>query len=320
MADCNTLDVIVAICTLAIKIQASGQQIKYFQTTQLCCGLPEALKIPLHSNIHRGTALKMLDQANKLCQDSNCIQQYFSSEKQPTLWHALPALEELQSAWRGNMTVQILHPYYKLAYIKHTWGGPEEQVEEIEAGNPDVKDWQDKAKKIVERMMAQYYKNWLSPPTPLNINGSCGNLDEAPLTRLLSEFNKLQETLLTDDADEGWASKLQCYLGVEFCNANMVLYYPTFTGSCAIVPNSGTDCSQHTALSGIICSMFCGIEELVIMKSAWGPKLYDMAAWNFSQVEEEDIFDFEDMLIENVNSSAWDAELAIAEGGIEFSW
>ena len=32
-------------------------------------------------------------------QDSNCIQQYFSSEKQPTLWRALPALEELQTAW-----------------------------------------------------------------------------------------------------------------------------------------------------------------------------------------------------------------------------
>ena len=28
-------------------------------------------------------------------QDSNRIQQYFSSEKEPTLWHALPALEEL---------------------------------------------------------------------------------------------------------------------------------------------------------------------------------------------------------------------------------
>src|SRR5882762_11045833 len=31
--------------------------------------------------------------------DSNQIQQHFSSEKQPTLWRALPALEELQSTW-----------------------------------------------------------------------------------------------------------------------------------------------------------------------------------------------------------------------------
>jgi hypothetical protein len=44
----------------------------------------------------------------------------------------------------------VLHPYYKLAYIKLTWGGPEEKAEEIAAGNPDAKDWQDEAKKIVE--------------------------------------------------------------------------------------------------------------------------------------------------------------------------
>lgn len=170
---------------IATQIQASGQRIEYFHSTQLRCGLPEALKIPLHSNIRWGTAYKMLDQANKLrqvsivfsaiiyganwfnslshyswpqrmsctvllqpydaiinlwsiyhgmhsrwlseigfkwlmhaiyweyatfsCfaymlnwltyQDSNRIQQYFSSEKQPTLWRALPALEELQSMW-----------------------------------------------------------------------------------------------------------------------------------------------------------------------------------------------------------------------------
>ncbi|KIK04409.1 hypothetical protein K443DRAFT_93276, partial [Laccaria amethystina LaAM-08-1] len=47
----SSFDVIVAIRTLAIKIQASGQQIEFFQSTQLSCGLPEAVKIPLHSNI-----------------------------------------------------------------------------------------------------------------------------------------------------------------------------------------------------------------------------------------------------------------------------
>ena len=35
-------------------------------------------------------------------------------------------------------------------------------------------------------------------------------------------------------------------------------------------------------------------KELVIMKSAWGPDLYDMAAWNDSQVEEVNFFDFEE--------------------------
>src|ERR1700678_2716157 len=168
-------------------IQASGQRIEYFESTQLHCGLEEALKIPLHCNIRWGTAYKMLEQSHKLrqasiltifslfrvltsrceqrialflasademygpittlrrdnriskhiprsafkltdldwtrvvdardilgvsivnftyifhsfifIQDSNRIQEYFSSEKQPTLWRALPALEELQTAW-----------------------------------------------------------------------------------------------------------------------------------------------------------------------------------------------------------------------------
>jgi len=83
----GSLDVIAAIRTLAIKvrifvslklhvlshniymqIQASGQHIEYFHSTQIRCGVPEALKIPLHSNIRWGTAFKMLDQANKLRQ------------------------------------------------------------------------------------------------------------------------------------------------------------------------------------------------------------------------------------------------------------
>ena len=35
-------------------------------------------------------------------QDSNDVQQYFSSEQLPTLWHALPALKELQMAWEAK--------------------------------------------------------------------------------------------------------------------------------------------------------------------------------------------------------------------------
>jgi hypothetical protein len=50
----------------------------------------------------------------------------------------------------NNNPSEVLHPYYKLAYIKLAWGGPEEQAVEIEAGNPNAKDWQDEARKIVE--------------------------------------------------------------------------------------------------------------------------------------------------------------------------
>ena len=56
-----------------------------------------------------------------------------------------------------NETFEVLHPYYKLAYIKVSWGGPDEQAAGIEAGNPDVKDWQDEARKIVEKTVSYSY-------------------------------------------------------------------------------------------------------------------------------------------------------------------
>jgi len=60
-------------------------------------------------------------------------------------------------------------------------------------------------------------------------------------------------------------------------------------------------------------------EELVIMKSAWGPDLYDMAAWNASQVEEVDGFDFMELLLDDVDCLAWDRELVmpVEHGGDE---
>ncbi|KAG0696745.1 hypothetical protein DFH29DRAFT_1004341 [Suillus ampliporus] len=147
----NSLDVVAAVRTIAIKIQCSGQRIDYFETLQKNCGLENTLKIPLHSNVRWGTVDGMLRCAytlrqvinifistadelfgpvtvirhngrlvknipwtaftfknadwecvNDACEiiaDANNIQQYFSSETQPTLWHTIPAIEELQTAW-----------------------------------------------------------------------------------------------------------------------------------------------------------------------------------------------------------------------------
>lgn len=44
----------------------------------------------------------------------------------------------------------VLHPYFKLAYIKLAWGGAEEQAAERRKGNRLAKNWQDKAQKILE--------------------------------------------------------------------------------------------------------------------------------------------------------------------------
>ena len=47
----DSLDVVTAIRTLAIKIQASGQCVAYFERLQKECGIGIPLKIPLHSNV-----------------------------------------------------------------------------------------------------------------------------------------------------------------------------------------------------------------------------------------------------------------------------
>ena len=56
-----------------------------------------------------------------------------------------------------NKTFEVLHLYYKLAYImiKIQWGGPEDQAAQFEAGDPNVKDWQDEAQKIVEKTISR---------------------------------------------------------------------------------------------------------------------------------------------------------------------
>lgn len=47
------------------------------------------------------------------------------------------------------------------------------------------------------------------------------------------------------------------------------------------------------------------------MKSAWGPGIYDAAAWNSAQVEEIGLADFEDMLIDDIDAVEWDKALGM---------
>jgi hypothetical protein len=121
-----------------------------------------------------------------ILEDSNCVQQYFSLENKPTLWRALPTIEDLQTAWemkRDNpqyavyqdvinnglaklnkyyswfdeklsyVLALIIHPYYKLSYIAHAWCGEEEQQEKIHADNFDAKNWQAEAWKMLEHVV-----------------------------------------------------------------------------------------------------------------------------------------------------------------------
>ena len=49
---------------------------------------------------------------------------------------------------------QVLHPWFRDTYIKMAWGGEEERLIEIEAGNRDAKNWQEEAMKILEKAVS----------------------------------------------------------------------------------------------------------------------------------------------------------------------
>jgi hypothetical protein len=61
-------DVIAVIRTLAIKIQASGQRIAYFERVQKECGFDTPLSIPLQNNTRWGSADGMLGRSFELRQ------------------------------------------------------------------------------------------------------------------------------------------------------------------------------------------------------------------------------------------------------------
>ncbi|KIM61212.1 hypothetical protein SCLCIDRAFT_26022 [Scleroderma citrinum Foug A] len=124
--------------------------------------------------------------------DANKIQHLFSSDDQLALWHAIPTIKEFQTTWETKRDLDkyvlykvalncvlkkiakyyskfdekdiyvlalVLHPYYKLTYIKMAWGGADEQRKEIEAGNMNAKDWHDEAMKMVEKTVKEYWNN-----------------------------------------------------------------------------------------------------------------------------------------------------------------
>ncbi|KAM6496376.1 hypothetical protein JOM56_009082, partial [Amanita muscaria] len=127
-----------------------------------------------------------VEDAHVILKDSRDLQHKFSSEKTPTLWNILPAIEELMTAWENkainphfaiyadaildgiaklfkyynkfdakpSIVINLTcHPYYKLDWINLNWGGAKEQAEEQEKGNLGAKNWQDEARKILENMV-----------------------------------------------------------------------------------------------------------------------------------------------------------------------
>ena len=74
------------------------------------------------------------------------------------LYISFPLVHDNQPEFFILIHFTVLHPYYKLAYIKMAWGGPEDQAREHAAGNPNTKDWHDEALKVVEAAMVSYWR------------------------------------------------------------------------------------------------------------------------------------------------------------------
>ena len=68
--------------------------------------------------------------------------------------------------------------------------------------------------------------------------------------------------------------------------------------------------SKKIAIDHQACLGSTVFEQLVIMGSAWGPDLYDMAAWMAYQQEEvEPFLDYMEMLDKDDANLAWEKEL-----------
>ncbi|KAH7903215.1 hypothetical protein BJ138DRAFT_1020984 [Hygrophoropsis aurantiaca] len=189
------------------------------------------------------------NETHVIISDANNIQQYFSADKHPTLWRAIPVLEELQTAWEAKhadsqyelykpavqagldkiskyyqkldeksvyILALVLHPYYKFAYIKMAWGGPEEQERERAAGNPNAKDWHDEALKTVEKTMAEYWKERRRDvPRPRTTLAPARATSSAKANTLESDFDRHRRQLVeqaTLEQDAGWAAELRRYI------------------------------------------------------------------------------------------------------------
>lgn len=53
--------------------------------------------------------------------------------------------------YQAELIALVLHPYYKLAYIRQNWGGAAEQEKEHAAGNRHAINWQDEAEQVLEK-------------------------------------------------------------------------------------------------------------------------------------------------------------------------
>jgi hypothetical protein len=107
--------------------------------------------------------------------------------------------------------VTVLHPYYKLTYIKMQWGGPEEQAREYAAGNPNAVDWHDEALKVVENTMEEYSKH-SSPSAAITPIPLYMDLDTPTVDSDYDRHHRMLVDQATREHNAGWRAELRRYL------------------------------------------------------------------------------------------------------------
>lgn len=200
--------------------------------------------------------------------------------------------------------------------------------------------------------MEDYYNNrpFDAPPEPATVVVDTGSSDVE-----ISDYDRQRLNDLSVDMEEGWASELRRYLGVVHRSvkkdADLVKWwqvsYLIISTTLLAIKSSQDNAQLYPTLarialdvlpsqaSSVACErIFSGskqiatdrrsrlgqtlFEKLVIMKSAWGPDLCNMAAWNTVQVEDVDSCDllyFEDMLADDIECAAWE-DIYVAGDGV----
>ncbi|KIM52087.1 hypothetical protein SCLCIDRAFT_32920 [Scleroderma citrinum Foug A] len=160
----------------------------------------------------------------------------------------------------------VLHPYYKLAYIKMAWGGAEEQRREQEVGNQHTKNWYDEAIKVVEGTMEEYWNaNLIDTFAGMSTNTS------ADVTK---------ETNIID----WWVKHADIYPTLARI-AKDVCAIPAMSDPCEHLFSGGSKIATDRR-SWLGMDKF---EHLQVLKHAWRSSINDYAATNSITVESVDI-------------------------------
>ncbi|KAG6905223.1 hypothetical protein DXG01_004110 [Tephrocybe rancida] len=214
----------------------------------------------------------------------------------------------------------FLHPYFKLHYIKITWGGPEEQKAEFNKGNLDAKDWVDEALQIVECSLETYWAIRATPATTPTKAAPQSTTEDS----FTSEYNKHCCTLLTQKGDNGWQVELRCYLkdvpedvdsetdivtwwimpkSILPSHAWCLMFYPAKLPCECVFSSAKLTATDHCAHLG--SELF---EKLQVMKHIWHPELISAAKVNSEAVDCITLQMYESMLAADNELDGWEKE------------